>query len=154
MPLRPAVPGGFTLDDFTIDEAEGAVTCPNNVTRPISPARTVTFGAACHDCPLRAQCTTSKTGRTIRLHQHHDLLRQARHDWATNPGLHQTYQRHRPMVERSIAWLIGPNGRCRKLRYRGVAANDACLHHRMAGLNLRRLLNLGLTRRDTGWAIT
>jgi len=125
MPLRPAVPGGFTLDDFTIDEAEGTVTCPNNITRPISPTRTVTFGTACHDCPLRAQCTTSKTGRTIRLHEHHDLLRQARHDWATNPELRETYRQHRPMAERSIAWLIGPKGRCRKLRYRGIAANDA-----------------------------
>jgi hypothetical protein len=153
MPLRPAVPGGFTLDDFTINTQENTVTCPNNITRPISPTRTVTFGAACHDCPLRAQCTTSKTGRTIRLHEHHDLLRQARRDWATNTALRQIYQQHRPMVERSISWLIGPKGRCRKLRYRGVAANDAWLHHRMAGLNLRRLINLGLTRRDTGWAI-
>jgi hypothetical protein len=32
--------------------------------------------------------------------------------------------RHRPMAERSIAWLIGPKGRCRKLRHRGVTAND------------------------------
>ena len=27
-PLRPAVPGGFTIDDFTIDEQAGTVTCP------------------------------------------------------------------------------------------------------------------------------
>ena len=27
-PLRPAVPGGFTLDDFTVDEDAGTVTCP------------------------------------------------------------------------------------------------------------------------------
>jgi Transposase DDE domain/Transposase domain (DUF772) len=153
MPLRPAVAGGFTLDDFTIDEQEGTATCPNQITRPISPTRTVTFGAACHDCPLRAQCTTAKTGRTIRLHQHHDLLRQARHDWATNPALRETYRKHRPMVERSIAWLIGPKGRCRKLRYRGIAANDAWLHHRMAALNLRRLLNLGLHRQHSTWAL-
>ena len=52
-PLRPAVPGGFTADDFTIDEQAGTVTCPAGVTRPMSPARTVTFGAACAGCPLR-----------------------------------------------------------------------------------------------------
>ena len=57
------------------------------------------------------------------------------------------------MVERSIAWLIGPKGRCRKLRYRGVAANDLWLHHRMAALNLRRLLNLGLTAGSGTWAL-
>jgi hypothetical protein len=26
-PLRPAVPGGFTIDDFTVDEEYGTVTC-------------------------------------------------------------------------------------------------------------------------------
>ena len=57
------------------------------------------------------------------------------------------------MVERSIAWLIGPKGRCRKLRYRGVTANNAWLHTRMAALNLRRLLNLGLTHHHGAWAI-
>ena len=36
-PLRPAVPGGFTVDDFAVDEPAGTVTCPNGVTRPIVP---------------------------------------------------------------------------------------------------------------------
>ena len=27
-PLRPAVPGGFTIDLFTVDEEQGTVTCP------------------------------------------------------------------------------------------------------------------------------
>ena len=48
------------------------------------------------------------------------------------------------MVERSIAWLIGPKNRCRQLRYRGVSKNDQWLHLRMAALNLRRMINLGL----------
>ena len=30
-PLCPAVPGGYTLDDFTIDKVAGAVTCPGIV---------------------------------------------------------------------------------------------------------------------------
>ena len=46
-PLRPAVPGGFTIDDFTLDQDAGTVTCPASVTRPMSKTRTVTFGAAC-----------------------------------------------------------------------------------------------------------
>jgi hypothetical protein len=58
------------------------------------------------------------------------------------------------MAERSIAWLIGPKSRCRKLRYRGTRNGDLWLHLRMAGLNLRRLLNLGLTRHTGVWAIT
>jgi hypothetical protein len=39
------------------------------------------------------------------------------------------------------------------LRYRGVAANDQWLHTRLAALNLRRLLNLGLHRRNRTWAL-
>ena len=31
--------GGFTLDDFTVDEAAGTVTCPNGLTRPITRTR-------------------------------------------------------------------------------------------------------------------
>jgi hypothetical protein len=151
MPLRPAVVGGFTLDDFTVDEHAGTVTCPNGLTRPITTSRSVTFGAACRGCPLRQQCTTSKTGRSLILHPHDALLRAARRDWAAKPELRNTYRQHRPMVERSIAWLIGPKGRCRKLRYRGVPTNDWWLHTRMAALNLRRLLNLGLTRGHTTW---
>jgi hypothetical protein len=154
-PLRSAVAGGFTIDDFTIDEAAGTATCPNGVTRPIVPSRTVTFGAACRGCPLRARCTTKKTGRTLNVHEQDAILRQARRDWAERADLRDTYRQHRPMVERSIAWLIGPKNRCRQLRYRGVSKNDQWLHLRMASLNLRRMINLGLQPAyGGGWIIT
>jgi DDE family transposase len=152
-PLRPAVSDGFTIDDFTVDEASGAVTCPHGVTKHITPKRAVVFGASCHDCPLRRRCTASKTGRTLHLHPHDARLRQARRDWRDNKQLREVYRQHRPMVERSIAWLIGPKGRCRQLRYRGVTAGDWWLHTRMAALNLRRLLNLGLTRHTDAWIL-
>jgi hypothetical protein len=152
-PLRPAVPGGFTIDDFTVDEQAGTVTCPNGLTRRLTSKRTATFGAGCRGCPLRARCTTANDGRTISLHPHDQALRAARRQWADNTDLRDTYRRHRPMVERSIAWLIGPKGRCRKLRYHGTTANTWWLRTRIAALNLRRLLNLGLTHQPTGWAI-
>lgn len=152
-PLRPAVQGGFTIDDFTIDEHAATATCPGGITRKITPSRAVTFGAACRTCPLRERCTTSKTGRTLQLHPHDALLRQARRDWADHPDLQATYRQHRPMVERSIAWLIGPHGRARKLRHRGTTNGDLWLHLRIAGLNLRRMLNLGLTHTTQGWAL-
>ncbi|WP_435832838.1 IS1182 family transposase [Nocardia vinacea] len=152
-PLRPAVEGGFTKDDFHVDEDAATVTCPNGVTKHIAAKRGVTFGVACRGCPLRARCTTSKDGRILHLHQHDALLRRARHDWHSDPDLQATYRQHRPMVERTISWLIGPKGRCRKLRYRGITANNQWLHTRAAALNLRRLLNLGLTRATGTWAI-
>jgi hypothetical protein len=153
-PLRPAVAGGFTADDFTIDEAAGTVTCPNGVTRQMTRQRRVTFGAACRGCPLRTRCTTAPRGRMLHLHEHDAILRQARRDWAAREDLRDTYRQHRPMVERSIAWLIGPKGRCRQLRYRGVTSNNQWLSLRMAALNLRRIISLGLhPAAGGGWII-
>ncbi len=44
----------------------------------MSPARTVTFGAACAGCPLRERCTTARDGRSMTIHPHEGLLRAAR----------------------------------------------------------------------------
>ena len=149
-PLKATVPGGFTLDDFTIDEEAGTATCPNGLTRAITKTRNVIFGAGCRGCPLREMCTTSKDGRTLALHKHHGLL--ARHrKRAKDPVWQADYRQYRPMVERSIAWLVA--GGNRKVRYRGVTKNNAWLHNRTAALNLRQLLNLGLTRHDGAWAL-
>lgn len=77
-PLLPAVSGGFTLDDFAIDEHAGTVTCPGGHARAMSPKRNVTFGAACADCPLRARCTTATGGLSMSINEHEQLLRAAR----------------------------------------------------------------------------
>ena len=148
-PLRPAVPGGFTLDDFTGDPVAGTVTCPNGLTRTITPRRSVIFGAGCRGCPLRARCTIRTDGRTLNLHQHETFLRAARRQ-AETPQFRNVYRQHRPMVERSIAWLVRGN---RKVRYRGITKNDHWLHHRAAALNLRRLTALGLHHNGTAWAM-
>src|SRR6266571_2833398 len=150
-PLPSAVPDGFTLDDFTIDENDGTVTCPNGNTRPMSPARTVTFGRLCADCPLRQRCTTAKTGRSMTIHPHEGLLRAARAQ-ARTPRFKQDYPT-RSNVERTVAQVATQNGRRVKLRHIGAAANNAWLHTRCAALNLRTLLRHGLTRTNGAWAI-
>ncbi len=150
IPLRAPVPGGFTADDFTIDHTARTVTCPAGTTKPIPPSRSVTFGAACRGCPLRAQCTTARDGRHLTVSEHEELMRAARRQAETD-AFQQLYRQQRPMVERSIAWLV--RGGNRKVRYRGIAKNDQWLHHRLAGLNLRRILTQGLTRQPSGWAI-
>lgn len=150
-PLPQAVAGGFTLDDFTIDENDGTVTCPAGNTRPMSPSRTVTFGRLCAGCPLRQRCTTSKTGRSMTIHKHEDLLRAARAQ-AKTPQFKRDYPT-RSNVERTVAQVATQNGRRVKLRYIGTVANDAWLHTRCAALNLRTLLKQGLTRVHGSWAI-
>jgi hypothetical protein len=150
-PVKPAVPGGFTVDEFTVDEAAGTATCPAGVTRPISRTRVVTFGAACRGCPLAQRCTTAKDGRSLKIHQH-DALQRTHRRRAEDPQWQADYRQHRPMAERSIAWLTARGNR--KLRYRGVTKNNHWLHHRTAALNLRRLLTLGLDRQQGTWILT
>ena len=152
-PLRSPVEGGFTVDDFTVSEERGTVTCPAGHTVPLSRTRVATFGTLCRDCPLRAQCTTCKTGRKLVLHEHDDLLRQARADWAAPTGLREDYMKNRPNVERVIAQVATWRGRRLKLRYRGVTRNHAWLKRRTAAVNLRNLTSRGLTRPDGAWAL-
>jgi len=152
-PLHAPVEGGFTVDDFTVDEQAGTVTCPAGRTVALSRTRVATFGVLCRDCPLRAQCTTCKTGRHLVLHERDDLLRAARADWAAGSGLREDYMTHRPNVERAIAQVATWRGRRLRLRYRGTDRNDAWLKRRTAALNLRNLIGKGLARRDGAWAL-
>jgi hypothetical protein len=152
-PLQAPVAGGFTVDDFTVDEQAGTVTCPAGNTVTLSRTRIATFGVACRDCPLRERCTTCKTGRKLVLHPRDDLLRAARADWAADPGLREDYMAQRPNVERAVAQVATCRGRRVKLRYRGVARNHAWLKRRTAALNLRNLLGKGLTCRDGAWVL-
>ena len=54
------------------------------------------------------------------------------------------------MVERSIAWLVAGNNR--RVRFRGVERNQLGLSLRIAAINLRRLVNLGLVH-DGTWVL-
>jgi IS5 family transposase len=150
----PAVPGGFTSDDFTIDHQARTATCPARITRPITPSGRVYFGAACRTCPLRARCTPAKTGRTLALTPHDQLLRQARRDWAEDKALRKDYRATRPHVERTVAQVATSRGRRLKLRYRGTAKNKAWLKTRTAAVNLTTLLRHGLSRDGGTWTAT
>ncbi|MCX5063865.1 transposase [Streptomyces sp. NBC_01396] len=61
------------------------------------------------------------------------------------------HRRWRAPVERAVAWLV-QHGNCR-LRYRGAIANNTWPHARAAALNLRRLINLGLTQTGGTWQL-
>ncbi|MFD8565243.1 IS1182 family transposase [Streptosporangium canum] len=155
-PLRQAVPGGFTVDDFTADIVASTVTCPAGhvvvLGRPqVSGTRIAQFKKRCTSCPLRTRCTTSTTGRNVNVHPHHDLLAAARRQAATDSAWQADYRRWRPPVERGVAWLVAHGNR--RLRYLGAIKNNAWLHIRAAALNLRTLVNLGLTRTGDAWTL-
>ena len=124
------------------------VTCPNRITVTIAANGTATFGARCAGCPLRSRCTANRNGRVFSVGEHDQLLAAARADWRAGTGV-DDYRQWRPLVERSIAWLVADGHR--RVRYRGVERNRLGLSVRAAAINLRRLLNLGLTHTANGW---
>jgi IS5 family transposase len=148
--LRRAVPGGFDRDDFVVDHEARTATCPSEHTVTITASGQATFGTRCRGCTLRDRCTTSRTGRTLKIKDHDHMLVEARRAWRDG-DFADDYRQHRPMVERSLAWLVARGQR--RVRYRGVERNQHALSVRVAALNLRRLVNLGLTREPTGWAL-
>jgi hypothetical protein len=150
LPLSSAVPGGFTIHDFQVDRQAGRVCCPAGHRPPITASGQASFARWCQPCPLRGRCTTARRGRTIRIHPHEEELRAARRR-ATTRGFQHSYRRWRPMVERSIAWLVADG--CRRVPYRGIERNDLWWSVRVAAVNLRRLLVLGLGHQDGAWVL-
>ena len=138
---KPRIAGGLARDDFAIDADAQTVTCPAGHTRPVT-SGAARFGKLCADCPLRARCTTSQRGRSVTVDEHHNR-RQANRARFAEPATAAAYRRHRPLVERSIAWLT--HRKARRVPYRGVAANQLWLTNRAAAVNLVRLANLGTT---------
>jgi hypothetical protein len=80
----------------------------------ITPTSRAVFGVRCRTCPLVLRCTTAKNGRRLEIHPHEDELIAARRR-AEEPDFIATYRQWRPMVERSIAWLVADNHR--RVRY-------------------------------------
>jgi IS5 family transposase len=140
----------FHRDDFRIDYQTRTVTCPNNVTVTIRANGHAKFAGRCATCPLRSRCATSLNGRVFSVSEHDELLAAARAQWRAGTNT-DDYRQWRPLVERTIAWLVADGHR--RVRYRGVERNRHALSVRAAAINLRRLLNLGLTHTDNGWNI-
>jgi IS5 family transposase len=143
-------PDQFNRDDFVIDHQARTATCPRGHTVAISDQGNATFGVRCRGCPLRSRCTSAADGRSLSIKPYDAELVAARQAWANGDFL-DDYRHWRPMVERSIAWLVARNNR--RVRYRGLERNQQGLATRVAAINLRRLVNLGLDHHDGTWQL-
>jgi len=150
-PLLPAVEGGFTVDDFTVDAAARTVTCPAGVTRHLTAKNAAIFGIACRDCPLRASappprpaapCTCTSTTACCML---------PGRTGPPAPGCARTTWCTGPTSSGPSPQAATRRGRRLKLRYRGTARNHAWLKHRTAAINLR--VGKGLARRNGAWVL-
>ena len=144
-PGRRADTGRFGRDDFHIDHQPAP-----------SPARPA------HRHPHRRQqrhlrAALQRLSAAITLHHRpqrpqprdstvHDAeLVEARRAWRDG-DFAADYRQWRPMVERTLAWLVAT--RHRRVPYRGIDRNRIWLAHRAAAINLQRLINLGLTHTE------
>jgi hypothetical protein len=150
-----AVKGHFPKDRFTIDLGQQTVTCPAGLTVPIRGhggrhAGVAEFGAACATCPLAAQCTSAKAGRSIVISPHEAALHAGR-TRQTDPAWRADYRATRPKVERKIAHLVRHRHGGRRARVRGRAKIAADFSLLAAAVNLARLGVLGITSTTAGW---
>jgi len=139
--------GMFSQDDFDIDLKAGTVRCPAGVRVSLhvlkDGAAAAYFGAACAQCPLLAQCTKSKAGRSIKVHAKHETLdRHRKHQ--RDPDWKAHYRKVRPRVERKLAHMMRRKHGGRRARVRGCERVRHDFSLLAASINLARLATLGV----------
>ena len=111
------------------------------------------FGGACADCPLRAQCTNARDGRTIGVGRYEQRLTDARQQ-QQDPAWVADYRATRPKVERKLGHLMRRKHGGRRARLRGRAQIDADFRLLAAAHNLARLAVLRVRSTTAGWAVS
>ena len=110
----------FPRTVFFLDWQRQMLRCPHDVLMPFVPGGVVHFPAAtCAACPLRARCTTSPHGRSVRIPPDEALLWEVRQRQLTPLG--RAKLRERVAVEHGLAHIGHWQGR--RARYRGSRKN-------------------------------
>jgi IS5 family transposase len=150
----PVAPGGrFAKDKFQIDLHGGTVTCPAGHTVTLKPAgegQIAHFAQACAGCPLAAECTSSKQGRSIYLGPYEAQLARARQRQA-DTAWKTDYKATRPKVERKISHVTRRKHGGRRARVRGKPKVTADFNLLAAAINLARLATLGVGSQQGRW---
>lgn len=148
-PASPPRKGMFSQDEFRIDISSKTASCPNGVEvelrmRPDGSA-VADFGrtGACAGCPLRQQCTESRSGRTLRIHAKHETLVRYR-ELQREEKWKARYRATRPKVERKIGHLMRRKHGGRRARVRGCERVRQDFSFLAAAANLARLAILGV----------
>ncbi len=152
-PLQDTSPNGFKIADFAIDRAAKQALCPQGhhsvkgserTARDGSRAVSIQFATAdCAACPLRAHCTTGKSGRSLHLSAHYDLLVARRVEAQTDAF--RARMRARPAIEATLSELVRAHG-LRRHRYRGAAKRPFENLLKAAACNLKRLVRALVAR--------
>ena len=131
------------------------MSCPNNgqntkIRRGKDGDGTAYFGQVCNDCPLRAQCTTSRDGRTIAVGRYEQRLADSLQQ-QKDPAWVADYRATRPKVERKLGHLMRRKHGGRRARMHGTIKIDADFNLLAAAHNIARLSMLGVRSTTSGW---
>jgi hypothetical protein len=118
IPLHSAVPGGFTIHDFHIDQQAGTVSCPAGYQTTITASGQASFARWCQRCPLRRRCTTAKRGA------HHS------HPPARGRAARCSPPRGDPQLPRQLSALAADGGTLDRLAGRRRLSAGALPRHR------------------------
>jgi len=134
---------GFRLQDFDINLEQQVAICPQGkqatIFNPSSQADIafhVRFGRQCQSCPVMAQCTTEKRGRSLEISPYHTQLMQRRQEQQTAAFHEEMYARSR--IESTICELARKHG-LRQSRYRGMRKVNFQAAFTAVAVNLKRL---------------
>lgn len=114
----------FGPEQFTFNQETMTVTCPSGKSstrykqKQGRPGYEFAFTKTqCVDCPLRSQCTTSKTLRYVYISEYFDELQRARDHYQTDS--YREARKQRWIIERRHADKVMNHG-LRRSRYRGL----------------------------------
>ena len=157
--VGPALPdttsNQLKIADFTIDRAAKRAICPQGHTavkwgvsiapdgRPSVHIQIQFAAAVCAACPLRPQCTTGTSGRSLRLSAHYELVAARRREAQTEEFRER--MRARPAIEATLSELVRKHG-LRRHRYRGEAKRHFENLLKGAACNLKRLVRALVAR--------
>ena len=151
--LPDTTPNQLKIADFTIDRAAKRAICPQghpsvkwgvSIEPDGSQSVHIEFAAAvCAACPLRAQCTSGKSGRSLHLSEHYELLAARRREAQTEEF--REGMRARPAIEATLSELVRKHG-LRRHRYRGEAKRHFENLLKGAACNLKRLVRALVAR--------
>lgn len=110
----------FPKTAFILDWQHQTLTCPNQIQIPLKLGKSLRFPKAhCAECPLKAQCTSSKHGRSVSIHPDEALLQELRQRQLSSQG--RVKLRERIAVEHTLAHVGHWQGD--RARYLGTRKN-------------------------------
>lgn len=96
---------------------------------------------------MRSRCTASKAGRTLTIHEHHDMVVEQRERMQTEEFWEA--MKRRPPIEGTISQVARQG--MRQARYRGRDKNNLQLISTATAMNLRRFCRALESKKKPSW---